>query len=691
MAGDAVVVCSTNDKYATAAHHLGSGSSVQAQSDDDGLRWRAGAHRPLTPVERSQPKHVARFSQLQAIDNASDETVGAEGSLSSPFLALPSQIGHSPAFPISSNDSLTPEEREVWLHQYSKSVKADEAATPTYLWDDRVWKLTHRPDILTEFKTRYGRCPLSAIRIMSLRRWKVNVRKSLVLFLGAKYGEGWIAHRLTNPDLAQDVEAGKDCLWYAMATDWWDWTLGSRPFFWRWNAPHQESVRDGFAPWVQSPLPRYRRPQPFEKDKVVREKVASKLSAVRSRKYLRKDEVRSLTSFFSVPKGDQDICMVYDASKSSLNKSLWAANFGLPTVETLCRSVDPTCWMGDLDIGEMFLNFPLHPDLQPFCGVDLKPYFGGRDNSHKSIWERWVCCVMGLKPSPFWCIKFLLLALETIFGDHKDPTNPFYWDTVQLNLPGCIAYDPSQPKLQRRRSDTDRLAAFIISCVDDMRSGGATEEACWGILHRVSSRAAYLGIQVATRKTRPPSPQPGPWAGAMVVLDGIGVGVKATQDKWDKTKGQLMHIQQLLQQGGMLDRKLLESYRGSLVYLQRTYPAITPYVKGFHLSIDGWRENRDAEGWKIPDKRVPVEVNLTPPSFVSSVPRLSLDVAALLRLFKAAEPPVRWVRGNQITEVVYSFGDASGSGYGRTFGDHEQVGYTHGVWDAAMMDQTSNY
>jgi hypothetical protein len=65
--------------------------------------------------------------------------------------------------------------------------------------------------------------------------------------------------------------------------------------------------------------------------------------------------------------------MVYDASKSGLNKSLWAANFGLPTVDALCRNKDPTSWMGDLDIGEMFLNFPFHPDLQPFCGVDLRP------------------------------------------------------------------------------------------------------------------------------------------------------------------------------------------------------------------------------------------------------------------------------------------------------------------------------
>jgi hypothetical protein len=177
----------------------------------------------------------------------------------------------------------------------------------------------------------------------------------------------------------------------------------------------------------------------------------------------------------------------------------------------------------------------------------------------------------------------------------------------------------------------------------------------------------------------------------MVVLEGSGVGVKATQEKWNKTKHQLLHIEQLLSQGGPLDRKLLESYRGSLVYLQRTYPSITPYVKGFHLTIDGWREDRNAEGWKIPNYQRSGGDNQSPPATVSPVPRLSSDVKALLQLFDAAEPPVRWVRGHKITEVVYSFGDASGSGYGRTFSDQDQVGYAHGVWDATMMAQSSNY
>jgi hypothetical protein len=191
------------------------------------------------------------------------------------------------------------------------------------------------------------------------------------------------------------------------------------------------------------------------------------LSTVRKKGYITKGSVKSLTSYFAVPKGEHDVRMVYDASKSNLNKSLWAPNFGLPTVEALTRSVDETCWMGDLDIGEMFLNFCLHPDLQPFCGVDVKPYFPKEVHSDSSLWEVWVRCMMGLKPSPYRCIKTLLLALEIIRGDKADSANPFHWDRIEFNLPGDPNYDPSRPRITRLWPDA-LFSALILCYVDDM-------------------------------------------------------------------------------------------------------------------------------------------------------------------------------------------------------------------------------
>jgi len=141
---------------------------------------------------------------------------------------------------------------------------------------------------------------------------------------------------------------------------------------------------------------------------------------------------------------------------------------------------------------------------------------------------------------------------------------------------------------------------MILTYVDDMRATAGSQHNCWAIMHVVSTKLCYLGIQVALRKTRPPSQQPGPWSGAMILTGPAGIGVKATQEKWEKVKGQLQKTLEWIDTKEPIPRKELESIRGSLVYLQRTYPSITPYVKGYHLTIDSWRWNRDSEGWVIP-------------------------------------------------------------------------------------------
>jgi hypothetical protein len=317
--------------------------------------------------------------------------------------------------------------------------------------------------------------------------------------------------------------------------------MGSRLIFWRWPEAHRQAARDGYEPYIQGTLPKFLKPQSHDPDDRIRKLVRSKLETVRGRRYITKGQVSSLTSFFSVPKGDTDVRMVYDATRSKLNASLWAPNFGLPTVDSLLRGINETAWMGDLDIGEMFLNFCLHPTLQPYCGVDLRPYFAEEVSGKETLWERWVQCMMGMKNSPYVCIKGLLLALEWIKGDHWDVHNPFHWDTIQLNLPGDPDYNPRRPRLEKVVKATGKLAAVIVSYVDDMRTAGFSSEECWHIMHVVASRASHLGIQVAARKTRPPAKQPGPWSGAMVVADEHGVAVRAMQDKWDKIKEQVLH------------------------------------------------------------------------------------------------------------------------------------------------------
>lgn len=151
--------------------------------------------------------------------------------------------------------------------------------------------------------------------------------------------------------------------------------------------------------------------------------------------------MESLTSFFAVPKGVDDIRMVYDGTKLGLNNVIWVPRFPLPTVDTMLQAVDSNTFMSDMDIGEMFLNFVLHESMQSLCGVDLTNYFG----EGKLLWERWTRAAMGLKSSPYQTMQAILVAKEVICRDRKDPSNAFCWDTARLNLSGSQDYNPRLP------------------------------------------------------------------------------------------------------------------------------------------------------------------------------------------------------------------------------------------------------
>jgi hypothetical protein len=125
-------------------------------------------------------------------------------------------------------------EREVWLQQYNKSVKADNAQTPCHLWDERVWSRAHSVAHRKVFMDRFNGCPLDSIRSFLLRRWVFNIRTGFMKYLRTKHGAGWPStqrHQLS--DLDRDIQAGAECIWRATEADWWEWKVGSRLLFWR--------------------------------------------------------------------------------------------------------------------------------------------------------------------------------------------------------------------------------------------------------------------------------------------------------------------------------------------------------------------------------------------------------------------------------------------------------------------------
>ena len=189
--------------------------------------------------------------------------------------------------------------------------------------------------------------------------------------------------------------------------------------------------------------PRYRVPQRDTKDPVTKAKVIEKLMKVQLRRYIGPGFVVSLTAFFEVDKGEDDIRLVYDGSVSGLNDAIWMPRFALPTLNTHLRSVEAGTFLADIDVGEMFLNFILHESLRVYAGVDLTSHFplsGGG-----TLWETWQRAAMGLKSSPYQACQAMGFVEEEIRGSRTDPKNVFRWDRVRMNLPGSDGYDPRQP------------------------------------------------------------------------------------------------------------------------------------------------------------------------------------------------------------------------------------------------------
>ena len=72
-----------------------------------------------------------------------------------------------------------------------------------------------------------------------------------------------------------------------------------------------------------------------------------------------------------VQKPPNNVRMVYDRSKSRLNKVLWAAHFGLSSIACMLRSLLLGYYQCDIDAGGIFLNLWLNRFLQPYAKVDV--------------------------------------------------------------------------------------------------------------------------------------------------------------------------------------------------------------------------------------------------------------------------------------------------------------------------------
>ena len=554
---------------------------------------------------------------------------------------------------------------------------------------------------------------LNAIRKVALRYWKRRVCSDFW-----SWWKGQVFADDEEDVRDRTIRAGLSALDHASRASWWDWDAGLSPFFWRMpDLGWMTEMRDGVAPMWIGPPPAYRRRQqanPNEESKALEKK---KLTKVRKRRYIAPTPgIKSLTSFFSVLKGEDDIRMVYDGTKSGLNAALFAPWFGLGNVNAMLRSMEGKTRSADNDFGEMFLNFWVHPELRCYTGIDITDLFPEelQDKFGRTrIWEAWTRCAMGLTTSPYQTTQCAQRVKRIIFGDKNDPDNIFGWVDVRLNLPGDAHYDPSLPWISKLRANGPSLpwksklrangdiAADVHPYVDDLRETAPSEEEAWLAASRMAKGASFFGLQDAARKRREPSKSPGAWAGAIVEMEKDGRVYKTVaQDRWNKTKAHVKKLSEWAKSPDRINRKELERIRGFLVYVSLTCDIMVPYLKGIHLTLESWRQDRDEEGWRLPekDRRKRVrewreKASEIPPEYLAKVPRYDVDVAALSELTKDETPPKILARPLKGSKVAILFGDASGEGFGSSLWIYgtSTIETEHGLWTRAYGSRSSNF
>ena len=83
--------------------------------------------------------------------------------------------------------------------------------------------------------------------------------------------------------------------------------------------------------------------------------------------------------------------------------------------------------------------------------------------------------------------------------------------------------------------------------------------------------------------------------------------------------------------------------------------------------------------------------NTKPPTQVAPLAHLVMDLFALHTFFNLREPPEINVRRSDIKVILYGFGDASGSGFGRSVLEPTGLSCTVGVWPKDNESMSSNY
>jgi hypothetical protein len=218
----------------------------------------------------------------------------------------------------------------------------------------------------------------------------------------------WLKREVAMKDLDRNTVAVRDCVQRCAESTWWEWSDGSRLIFWRWPESWRNEARDGAKGLhTGTPEPRLHYPQVAMDDANIARLDGEKLEKLLRRRYITCGVCKNTVPRFAVPKGSDDIRVVWDLKKSGLNEHMFTPSFFLPTVATYLRKLTHGAHSGDFDIGEQFHNYMLHPVEQIYCGVHVPDELVRRLCREGLTVEplmRWSRLVFGWQSSPYFAL-----------------------------------------------------------------------------------------------------------------------------------------------------------------------------------------------------------------------------------------------------------------------------------------------
>ena len=298
-------------------------SALQDSSLSTDQLWSFLPVQPLSLILKSYLVSIPSKSRVQFKENRS--------------LPLISVTTHFPHINQTINDSWTDS-----MSDESRSKKADKAPVPSELWDRRL---------ILSFPNRNGVIILAnGLRKLCLR-WHIrNIFLSFITYLRSTYStqldlymSGLRGTQIMGGGFLKSVEMGRDVIKRASLASWFEWIGGSSLIFWRWNCFMKEA-RDGFKICIkghnlQRSSKKVLKSSP-PSDRRLKSLYLDKLQRVVDVGYLESGYVRWDIRLFGVPKGEEDIRIVYDGTSSGINDEVWAPSFFLPSSVSLARILE---------------------------------------------------------------------------------------------------------------------------------------------------------------------------------------------------------------------------------------------------------------------------------------------------------------------------------------------------------------